>query len=171
MTNAFSCMSPGSDKTPTAWRDSGAGAYSAYTGAYPRISIWHGTNDYTVKNTNHTEAVEQWTAVHGIDMTEDVNETVAGYPHKVYKDAAGKALVESYAITGMGHGTPVDPAFKFPGTTVACGTAGALRAGHGHLLHLVRGEVLRAGQLGHGGALREPHRAGQRLHRERHRCR
>jgi poly(hydroxyalkanoate) depolymerase family esterase len=125
MNDAFSCMSPGADKTPTAWRDLVRGAYSSYTGPYPRISIWHGTSDYTVKNTNLTEAVEQWTAVHGIDLTEDVNETVAGYPHKVYKDAAGKSLVESYAITGMSHGTPVDPAFKFPGTTVACGTAGA----------------------------------------------
>jgi poly(hydroxyalkanoate) depolymerase family esterase len=125
MNDAFSCMSPGSDKTPTVWRDLVRGAYSTYTGSYPRVSIWHGTSDYTVKNTNLTEAVEQWTAVHGIDLTEDVSETVAGYPHKVYKDAAGKALVETYAITGMGHGTAVDPAFKFPGTTVACGTAGA----------------------------------------------
>jgi poly(hydroxyalkanoate) depolymerase family esterase len=125
MNDAFSCMSPGADKTPTAWRDLVRGAYSTYTGPYPRMSIWHGTSDYTVKNTNLTEGVEQWTAVHGIDLTEDVSETVAGYPHKVYKDASGKALVESYAVTGMGHGTAIDPAFKFPGTTVACGTAGA----------------------------------------------
>jgi poly(hydroxyalkanoate) depolymerase family esterase len=125
MTDAFSCMSPGVDKTPTAWRELVRGAYSGYTGAYPRISLWHGTSDYTVKNTNLTEALEQWTAVHGIDLTEDVSETVAGYPHKVYKNAAGKALVETYAITGMGHGTAIDPATRFPGTTVACGTAGA----------------------------------------------
>ncbi|RKH14789.1 esterase [Corallococcus sp. CA053C] len=125
MTGGFSCMSPGVDKTPTAWRDLVRGAFPTYTGAYPRISIWHGTSDFTVKNTNLTEGVEQWTAVHGIDLTEDVNETVAGYPHKVYKDAAGRALVETYSLTGMGHGTPIDPAFNFPGTTVACGTAGA----------------------------------------------
>ncbi len=125
MTDAFSCMSPGVDRTPTQWRDLVRNAYSGYGGAYPRISIWHGTSDYTVKNTNLAEAVEQWTAVHGIDMTEDVSETVAGYPHKVYKDAAGKALVETYAITGMGHGTAIDPAFKFPGSSVSCGTAGA----------------------------------------------
>nr|WP_244238322.1 PHB depolymerase family esterase [Corallococcus terminator] len=125
MTQGFSCMSPGVDKTPTAWRDLVRGAFPSYTGAYPRISIWHGTSDFTVKNSNLTEGVEQWTAVHGIDLQEDLSETVAGYPHKVYRDAAGKALVESYSLTGMGHGTPIDPAFKFPGTTVACGTAGA----------------------------------------------
>ncbi len=125
MNDAFSCMSPGADKTPTQWRDLVRGAYSNYTGPYPKISIWHGTSDYTVKNTNQSEAMEQWTAVHGIDQTADVSDTVAGYPHKVYKDTAGNALVETYALTGMGHGTPIDPAFKFPGTTVACGTAGS----------------------------------------------
>ncbi|HEX8434861.1 PHB depolymerase family esterase [Archangium sp.] len=125
MTDAFSCMSPGADKTPAQWRDLVRGAYSNYTGPYPKISIWHGTSDYTVKNTNQAEGMEQWTAVHGIDQTADVTETVAGYPHKVYKDTAGNALVETYAITGMGHGTPIDPAYKFPGTTAACGTAGA----------------------------------------------
>ncbi|ADO68534.1 extracellular catalytic domain type 1 short-chain-length polyhydroxyalkanoate depolymerase [Stigmatella aurantiaca] len=125
MTNAFSCMSPGVDKTPAQWKDLVRGAYTGYTGAYPRISLWHGTADYTVKNTNQTEGVEQWTAVHGIDMTEDVSETVSGALHKVYKDTAGKALVETYSLTGMGHGTPIDPAFKFPGSTVGCGTAGA----------------------------------------------
>jgi hypothetical protein len=125
MTDAFSCMSPGADKTPAVWRDLVRNAYSTYTGPYPRISIWHGASDAVVKNTNLQEGLEQWTAVHGIDMTADVNETVAGYPHKVYKDTAGNALVETYAVTGMGHGTAIDPAFKFPGTTVACGTAGA----------------------------------------------
>ncbi len=125
MNDGFSCMSPGADKTPTQWRDLVRNAYASYTGPYPKISIWHGTSDYTVKNTNQTEAMEQWTAVHGIDQTADVSETVAGYPHKVYKDTAGNALVETYALTGMGHGTAIDPAFKFPGTTVACGTAGS----------------------------------------------
>lgn len=125
MTDAFSCMAPGKDLSPAAWRDLVRGAFSTYTGAYPRMSLWHGTEDYVVKPTNLVEGLQQWTAVHGIDATADVTETVAGYPHKVYRDAAGRALVETYEVTGMGHGTPVDPAFKFPGTTVGCGTAGA----------------------------------------------
>lgn len=41
--------------------------------------------------------------------------------HKVYKNAAGAALVETFSITGMGHGQPVDP-----GTGAdQCGVAGA----------------------------------------------
>jgi poly(hydroxyalkanoate) depolymerase family esterase len=125
MTAAFSCMSPGSDKTPAQWASLVRGAYSGYSGPYPKMSFWHGTSDYTVKNSNQNEGMEQWTAVHGIDQAPDVSDTVEGYPHKVYKDSAGTALVETYELTGMGHGTAIDPGMKFPGTSVACGTAGA----------------------------------------------
>jgi hypothetical protein len=74
---------------------------------------------------NLAEEMQQWTNVHGIDQTADVSETVAGYPHKVYKDGAGNARVETYEVTSMSHGTAVDPQFNFPGSSVACGTAGA----------------------------------------------
>jgi poly(hydroxyalkanoate) depolymerase family esterase len=125
MSNAFSCMSPGVDKTPLAWGDLVRGAFSGYTGAYPKVSIWHGTSDFTVAVMNQAEQLQQWTNVHGIDQTADVSETVAGFPHKVYKNSAGTALVETYELTSMGHGTAVDPQFSFPGSTVGCGTAGA----------------------------------------------
>ncbi|KFE67540.1 Flagellar hook-length control protein FliK [Hyalangium minutum] len=125
MTGGFSCMSPGTDKTPAQWGDLVRGAYSGYAGPWPKISIWHGTSDFTVKTMNATEQMEQWTNVHGIDQTADVSETVAGFPHKVYKDGAGVARVETYELTGMGHGTAVDPQFSFPGSAVGCGTAGS----------------------------------------------
>jgi poly(3-hydroxybutyrate) depolymerase len=39
-----------------------------------------------------------------------VTDTVKGYPHTAYRrEPSGEALVEFYSITGMGHGTPVDP--------------------------------------------------------------
>ena len=117
---AFSCMNPGSDLTPAQWGDK-VRAASTWTGPWPIVSIWHGDSDFTVRPMNLTESMEQWTNVHGIDQTADVSDTVAGYPHKVYKTAAGAAPAETYTITGMGHGTPVDP-----GTGESqCGTAGA----------------------------------------------
>lgn len=120
LTNAFSCMNPGSDLSPAAWGNK-VRAASSYSGPWPIVSIWHGDADTTVRPANANESMEQWTNVHGIDQTPEVQDTVAGYPHKVYKDASGKALVETYSITGMGHGTPVDP-----GTGERqCGTAGA----------------------------------------------
>ncbi|MDR6840969.1 extracellular catalytic domain type 1 short-chain-length polyhydroxyalkanoate depolymerase [Pseudoxanthomonas sacheonensis] len=117
---AFSCMNPGTDLTPAQWGDK-VRAASSHTGAWPIVSIWHGDADYVVRPANLTESMQQWTNVHGIDQTADVSDTVGGFPHKVYKDAGGTPRVETYTITGMGHGTPVDPG---TGET-QCGTAGA----------------------------------------------
>lgn len=117
---AFSCMNPGTDLTPAQWGDK-VRAASSHTGPWPIVSIWHGDGDYVVRPANLTESMQQWTHVHGIDQTADVSDTVGGFPHKVYKDAGGAPRVETYIITGMGHGTPVDPG---TGET-QCGTAGA----------------------------------------------
>ena len=84
-------------------------AASTWTGPWPIVSIWHGDADYTVRPANLTESLEQWADVHGIDAVADASDTVSGYPHRVYKNAGGTAKVETYVITGMGHGTPVDP--------------------------------------------------------------
>lgn len=118
LSGALSCMDPGVDKTPATWGNLVRGAFS-FTGTRPTVQIWHGTSDATVKPLNMTELVDQWTDVAGIDQTPEVQDTVAGYPHKVYRDAAGRNAVESYSLTGMGHGTPIDPG---TGST-QCGTA------------------------------------------------
>ncbi len=117
---AFSCMNPGSNLTPSQWGDK-VRASSTWTGPWPIVSIWHGDGDFVVRPMNLTESMEQWTNVHGIDQTAEVSDTVGGFPHKVYKTSSGQARVETYTITGMGHGTPVDPG---TGET-QCGTAGA----------------------------------------------
>lgn len=118
---AYTCMNPGTNLSPSAWADKVRAAYPGYGGPWPEVSVWQGTNDSTVVPANLTETVEQWTAVHGTDATADATDTVAGYPHAVYRDGAGRDVVETYSLTGMGHGQPVDP-----GTgPEQCGTAGA----------------------------------------------
>ncbi|GAB1508247.1 extracellular catalytic domain type 1 short-chain-length polyhydroxyalkanoate depolymerase [Actinophytocola sp. KF-1] len=119
MVDAFSCMNPGKNLTPTALGDA-VRAASAHTGPWPTVSIWQGSADYTVRPANATELVEQWTNVHGIPATPTSTDTVAGYPHATYA-ANGRTVVETYTITGMGHGQPLDPG---TGST-QCGTAGA----------------------------------------------
>jgi len=104
MIDAFGCMNPGKNLTPQQW-----GAKVPAAATHPVVSIWHGTADYTVTSANQRELVEQWTNVHGTDAVADVSDTVAGYPHAVYRDASGAAVVETHTITGMGHGQPVDP--------------------------------------------------------------
>jgi poly(hydroxyalkanoate) depolymerase family esterase len=96
-------------QTPQQWGDKVRSAFPTWTGPWPKVSIWHGTADGTVSYQNLTELMKQWTNVQGIDQTPDTTDTVAGYPHNVYRDGAGNALVETYSITGMGHGYPIDP--------------------------------------------------------------
>jgi poly(hydroxyalkanoate) depolymerase family esterase len=119
MVDAFTCMNPGKNQTPAQLGDAVRGA-SDHTGPWPTVSVWQGDADFTVNKSNMTEIVEQWTNVQGIPATPTSTDTVAGYPHAVYA-SGGRTLVETYTITGMGHGQPLDP-----GTADGqCGTAGA----------------------------------------------
>jgi poly(hydroxyalkanoate) depolymerase family esterase len=116
--DAFSCMYPGKNLTAGQWGDLVRSA-SSHTGPWPIVSVWQGTSDFTVAPANQREIVEQWTNVHGVPATPSTTDTVAGYPHATYRDQSGRSVVETYSITGMGHGQPVDP-----GTgTGKCGTA------------------------------------------------
>lgn len=117
----YVCMYVGATQTPDQWGDRVRAARPGYAGPWPTLVAFQGSSDYTVKPVNMTDLVEQWTDVHGTDQTADVSDTVAGYPHKAYEDGSGAAVVETYSITGMGHGQPVDPGSG----SEQCGTAGA----------------------------------------------
>ena len=82
---------------------------SSHSGSFPTVSIWDGSSDPTVSPVNASEEMMQWTNVHGVKAEPAVSDTVNGFPHHVFKNAAGKAVVETFSITGMGHGDPVDP--------------------------------------------------------------
>ncbi|MFJ8040710.1 PHB depolymerase family esterase [Kitasatospora sp. NPDC096147] len=115
------CMSTGRDLTPAQWGDLVRSGHPSWTGPWPKVSIWHGSSDALVKPSNLTELMEQWTDANGISRTPALSETVDGHPHRVYADVNGQARVETWSITGMGHGQPVDPGSG----AEQCGTAGA----------------------------------------------
>ena len=114
-------------RTPKAWGDLVRSAAPGHDGPWPRVQIWHGTADRIVSPRNMTELVKQWTDVHGTDQTPDAKDEVEGYPHEQYEDGSGNVVVETFQITGKGHGTevaasqPIDPA-KPDGPR--CGKAG-----------------------------------------------
>ncbi|MFJ9035477.1 PHB depolymerase family esterase [Streptomyces sp. NPDC102406] len=120
-TSPYVCMYVGATQSPRQWGDRVRAARPGYAGPWPRLTVFQGSADYTVKPVNMADLVEQWTDVRGADQVADVSDTVAGYPHQLFRDASGSPAVETYSITGMGHGQPVDP-----GTGAGqCGTAGA----------------------------------------------
>jgi poly(hydroxyalkanoate) depolymerase family esterase len=108
--DVYNCMSPGTTMAAADWGQKVRDADSSWSGPWPRVSIWQGTQDQTVAFANSHELVKQWTNVHGISATPTRSDQVAGFPHDVYADRSGAIAVESYAITGMDHFFPIDPA-------------------------------------------------------------
>jgi len=93
---------------------------SDHAGPWPTVSIWHGSGDATVNPTNADAIVAQWRQLHGLSAKPSRDEIVDGYPRRTWCDTTGRAVIEEYSITGMGHGTPL--ATEGEG---ACGTRGA----------------------------------------------
>lgn len=85
-------------------------AASHYAGPWPTLSIWHGTADRTVSDSNAAALLDQWRRLHALPETQTRTETVDGHPRRTWCDAEGRTVIESYAIAGLGHGTPLDSA-------------------------------------------------------------
>jgi feruloyl esterase len=103
---ALDAMYQGRSLPAQAWGDRVRSA-SPHKGPWPKISIWHGSADATVMPLNAAELVKQWTDVHGLTGQPAADGKVDGQRRQVWKNSAGEALVESYTIAGMAHGTPI----------------------------------------------------------------
>ena len=91
---------------------------SPHRGQWPAVSVWHGSSDPTVDAVNSAMIVDQWRGLHGVGEP-DTTERVAGYVLRIWRDATGRAVIEEYAVAGMGHGTPLATRGD-----EACGTPG-----------------------------------------------
>ena len=127
---AFESMFQGKQRSGQEWGDAVRRA-SRHRGPWPRVSIWHGDRDATVKPANADALIAQWRDVHGI-ADAPIADTVDGYPRKVWR-RDGVDVIESYTITGMAHGTPLD-------THVHGGSAGPflLETGISSSYHIAR---------------------------------
>ena len=103
---AFECMFQGQTRSAQEWGSLVRNA-SSHRGPWPKVSVWHGSADTTVKPMNAGEIIKQWTDVHGLKPNPSFSETVDGYPRRVWTNASGDDVIEEYVITGMAHGTPL----------------------------------------------------------------
>lgn len=83
---------------------------SGHAGPWPTLSVWHGTQDHTVAPANGEAILSQWRGVHGLAPAPSESIAVSGHTRRIWRDASGVARIEAFAITGMGHGTPLDAA-------------------------------------------------------------
>ncbi|MGI5520421.1 extracellular catalytic domain type 1 short-chain-length polyhydroxyalkanoate depolymerase [Micromonospora sp. CA-259024] len=110
-------------RTPQQWGDLVREAYPGYAGQRPRMQIWHGTNDETLRYPNFGEQVKQWTNVHGLGQTPTYTDSPqSGYTRTRYGSGGSMAPVEAISMQGVSHNLPVDAAqvirfFGLDGTT------------------------------------------------------
>ncbi|GGU93240.1 feruloyl esterase [Actinomadura cremea] len=118
LVQATGCQMNDQGLTPAQWGDRVRAMYPGYGGPWPRVAIWQGTADYTVRPVNAEELRDQWTDVQGVPQTPSSTQTLpGGTTRSVYGDSA----VEVYSIAGMGHGLAVDPGSG----AEQCGATGA----------------------------------------------
>jgi poly(hydroxyalkanoate) depolymerase family esterase len=109
-TQAYTCMDSTVSNTVAQWAALAKNSDSGYTGTWPTVQIWQGTSDYTVSTANSTELMDQWTGVQGVSQTASSTESLTGgTTEKDYDNSAGRPVVETFAISGMGHGLAVNP--------------------------------------------------------------
>lgn len=98
-------------RTPAQWGDLVRNAYPGYSGPRPRMQVWHGTNDETLRYPNFAEQVKQWTNVHGLGQTPAYTDSPqSGYTRTRYGGSGGTAPVEAISMQGVSHNLPVDAA-------------------------------------------------------------
>ncbi|WP_371569283.1 extracellular catalytic domain type 1 short-chain-length polyhydroxyalkanoate depolymerase [Streptomyces canus] len=118
---AYTCMYSPPDRTPAQWGDLVRSAAPVGTTSWPRVAIWQGSADTTVRPANATELRDQWTDVWGIGQTPSRTESLSGGTTlTTYDDASGRPAVEVYSVAGMAHGLAVDPGSG----TEQCGATG-----------------------------------------------
>ncbi|AKF11211.1 alpha/beta hydrolase family esterase [Sandaracinus amylolyticus] len=121
VSEAFGCQNGGVDRSPAEWAARvRAAAPSGWSGPWPRIAIWQGTSDSTVRPVNATELVEQWTAIQGLDTAPESSETI-GTLQRTRHVAAGRVAVEQVIVPGMGHAVAIHP-------SSGCGATGSYTA-------------------------------------------
>jgi acetylxylan esterase len=91
-------------KTPQQWGDLVRGAFPGYTGARPRMQLWHGTADDTLRYPNFNEEIKQWTNVLGVSQTPTVTDSPqATWTRTRYGGSGTMAPVEAISVQNGTH--------------------------------------------------------------------
>jgi acetylxylan esterase len=91
-------------RTPQQWGDLVRGAFPGYTGARPRMQLWHGTADDTLRYPNFNEEIKQWTNVLGVSQTPaSTDSPQASWTRTRYGGSGTMAPVEAISIANGPH--------------------------------------------------------------------
>ncbi|MEU1042610.1 PHB depolymerase family esterase [Streptomyces sp. NPDC005551] len=101
------CANGTVDRTPQQWGDLVRSAHPGYGGARPRMQIWHGTEDATLRYPNFGEQIDQWTNVHGVSRTAAFTDhPQSDWTRTRYGGTGTQPPVEAISVQGAGHTLP-----------------------------------------------------------------
>jgi len=93
--------------TAQQWGDLARAAFPGYSGPRPRMQLFHGTNDTTLRYPNFGEEIKQWTNVLGVSQTPSFTDTPqSGWTRTRYGGTGVNAPVEGVSLNGAGHDLP-----------------------------------------------------------------
>ncbi|KAI1212045.1 carbohydrate esterase family 1 protein [Annulohypoxylon truncatum] len=103
------CANGQSTKTAEQWGDLVRSYYPDYTGPRPRMQIWHGSADTTLRYPNYAETMKQWANVLGLtESTDTANAPQSGYTRTIYGEGdENTAQLVGYSAQGVGHSVPI----------------------------------------------------------------
>lgn len=102
------CANGNSIRTAQQWGDLVRAAFPGYSGPRPRMQLWHGTEDSTLRFPNFGEEVKQWTNVLGVSGTPAlVDRPQPNWTRSRYGGTGVDAPVEAISLQGVGHNLPM----------------------------------------------------------------
>lgn len=135
---AMRVMASGSRLPDAALGDLVRGA-SSHAGPWPRVAIWHGDDDVTVRPGSAGDLARQWADVHGAVTIAADDRCGSGRRADFWRVPGGGVAVERHRIARMAHGA----ALKTDGVD-GCGAAGP---------HLIDIGVSSSGEIARGWRL------------------
>lgn len=106
MSEAFEAMATGKPRPAAEWAAL-VRAASPHRGPWPRIAIWQGDADTTVRPVNAEQLARQWAALHGTTGT-PVESGSAAHRALAWRNGRGEVVLELHSVAGMAHGVPLD---------------------------------------------------------------
>jgi poly(3-hydroxybutyrate) depolymerase len=82
-------------------------AASPHRGPWPRLSVWQGSADTTVEPANAEAITAGWTRLQGLPLAPSEQTRINGHVRRIWRDPRGEPVIESWQLSGMGHGTPI----------------------------------------------------------------
>jgi hypothetical protein len=108
------CANGNSIKTAQQWGDLVRGAFPGFTGARPRMQVWHGIEDTTLRFPNFGEEIKQWTNVLGVSQTPSAtDQPQSTWTRTRYGGTGTNAPVEAIRVQGAGHTLPTAGMARF----------------------------------------------------------